>query len=1143
MKKIIVKLIPAFLTIVLLLLANAAISQPRGVLEVLGGVERDNKPLTKASIKIFIDGAVAESHTPNVLGRFEFYLQYDKVYIVEFTGPDLIKKRIVFDTKLPDRASRRTYREFLFTVDLFQYVTAIDLSFFDEELVRIEYNESKGEFAYAESETQARLRRAAELKRLVEEYLNKKKHYDRLILQADNQFNAEELRAARESYIAASAIFPDEPYPPERIKIIDDLLARRDSRERKIRDLMIAAEKLIEEGKFDEAEALMDEALVVDPGARSQIDFLKQRTIQYKQLTGNYNALIAEADKAFDGSLWRRALDIYKQALEIRPTEEHPLKRVDEINRILTEFWENERKYNAAIEKADNFYRVLDYQNALTFYKEAVTYKPDEKHPRDRIDTINRHLFSVQQQEEQYNKFIAEGEKQFNEKDYAKSLESFRQASGLKPSEQYPKDKIDLITRLIRELADAKRRYDRAIEEGDNAFKVNRYANALVSYRTASEILPDEEYPREMLAKINQLLMDKAEIDAKYKEYIDKGDRAFQMKEYAVAKTNYQEALSLKSAERYPAQKIAEIDDILAKLDVNQRYEAAIKDADQRFNQKEYNDALPYYQEAARIKPLEAYPRNRINEINDILKRLQDVDNQYNNTIAFADRAFENREYSKAKESYQRALGLKPNEAYPKDKISQIDQIMGDLAKEESYSKAIRDGDNAFNSGNFQQAITKYKEALAIRPNEPYPSGKISECERLIKEGQELERKYTEAIAQGDRNFNNKSWAAAKNFYQTALELKPSESYPKSRIDEINILLAQQMSVDTQYQSILTEAGDAFTNNAYARAITLYESALQLKPEERFPKEQIEMINALIAEQRRIENDYKEAIANADKFFLSRAYERAREFYVTASELKPSEEYPKNRIVEVDRILARQKGVEQTYKDAIAEADKLFNQKNYIRSRDAYRRALEVKPGGAYPRNRITEIERILSSQSGESANYAAAIELGDRYLRERQLYRARDAYQEALSMRPSEAYPQRKIIEINELIAKSTDMEAFYNRGFMDVSNVREVIANNVEKRYYFVPFERRRTGSYLMAKGENLSGKNLRLFINYGKDQTKYGGFAVSIGGDSGVQELRIEISSQRRWVSDDCNWISIYPQGGDLEILQVQIYFGTQ
>lgn len=1136
----------AVLTAVIIAFIGISYSQNRGVLEVFGKLEKDNKALTDGEIKIYLDGVVTEVINTNLLGRFEFYLQYDKDYIVEFSGPGLITKKIAFNTKLPERASRRTYREFTFVLDLFTHVDKVDLSFFEDELVKIEYNQNSGDFSFAEQETAARLETANSLKREVETYLRKKQNYDRLIQQADNQFNNQEYSTSRESYVAASAIFPDEQYPIDRINQLNDLLAQKDARDRQINDIIAEADKLLEENKFEEAQEKYLEAMQLSPGDESiqaKINNARNKQTQYRQLSGNYNELITKADEAYNSSLYRTALGFYKQATEIKPDEEYPKKRIDELNTILAELREKERLYNEAIEKADNYYRVLDYENALEFYQEALSYKPDEKHPRERVETINKYLLTVQQREEQYNSFIEQGETAFDKKEYESALEAFRQASGLKPTETYPKERIAEIDRLIRELADKQRRYDRAIEAGDAAFNENNYNNALSSFRTASEIFPDEEYPREMQNKINNILMNRAELNARYNEFIQLADAAFEKDELNEARSNYQEALNLKSNERYPAQRINEINQILNSREIDEKYNIAIQNADNNFNNENYNDALASYNEAIRLKPNEAYPRQRINEINDILEKLGSIEEQYANTIEFADKAFENKEYSSARDSYQRALELKPNEVYPKDKISQIDRILADLDTEEKYNKAVNDGDIAFNSENYNQAISKYREALSIRPGESYPAGKIAEAERMLSNQQEIERKYNEAITQGDNAFNQKSYESAIGFYQTASDLKPSEQYPKSRISEINSILAQRKSVDEQYNTLIEEAQQAFNENNYNRAISLYENAIELKPNEAFPKEQIEMINNLIAEQNRINEEYREAISNADKLFLNRAYQRAKGLYEAASELKPDEAYPKGRIAEIDRILARLLGVEQTYKDAISDGDKYFRLENYIRARDSYRRALEIKPNEKYPKDKLAEIERIISSQVGESASYNAAIEEADRYFTQRQFFQARDSYQEALSIRSNEDYPQKRIIEINELLAMSSEMNAFYNRGFMDVSNVREVIKNNNEKRYYFVPFDRRRTGSYLMVKAENLSNKNIRLFVNYGKDQSRHGGFTVTIGGDTGVQDLKIDISNQRRWISDKGNWISIYPQGGDMEILQIQIYFGPQ
>ncbi|MFO8067616.1 MAG: hypothetical protein R6U11_08550, partial [Bacteroidales bacterium] len=155
----------AVLTAVIIAFIGISYSQNRGVLEVFGKLEKDNKALTDGEIKIYLDGVVTEVINTNLLGRFEFYLQYDKDYIVEFSGPGLITKKIAFNTKLPERASRRTYREFTFVLDLFTHVDKVDLSFFEDELVKIEYNQNSGDFSFAEQETAARLETANSLKR------------------------------------------------------------------------------------------------------------------------------------------------------------------------------------------------------------------------------------------------------------------------------------------------------------------------------------------------------------------------------------------------------------------------------------------------------------------------------------------------------------------------------------------------------------------------------------------------------------------------------------------------------------------------------------------------------------------------------------------------------------------------------------------------------------------------------------------------------------------------------------------------------------------------------------------------------------------------------------------------------------------
>jgi hypothetical protein len=40
--------------------------------------------------------------------------------------------------------------------------------------------------------------------------------------------------------------------------------------------------------------------------------------------------------------------------------------------------------------------------------------------------------------------------------------------------------------------------------------------------------------------------------------------------------------------------------------------------------------------------------------------------------------------------------------------------------------------------------------------------------------------------------------------------------------------------------------------------------------------------------------------------------------------------------------------------------------------------------------------------------------------------------------------------------------------------------------------------------------------------------------------IYEYIIRISSQYKWFSDDNNWISFYPEGGDIEVSLMQVSY---
>lgn len=110
----------------------------------------------------------------------------------------------------------------------------------------------------------------------------------------------------------------------------------------------------------------------------------------------------------------------------------------------------------------------------------------------------------------------------------------------------------------------------------------------------------------------------------------------------------------------------------------------------------------------------------------DFDKRVKELKEkkEYDNFLAMGDTDYNTSNFENAKINYEKALNLKPIENYPKEKISEIKLL---IVKNESYNSLIKAADKSFNAKEYSDAIEYYEDALSVKPNEKYPKTKISE--------------------------------------------------------------------------------------------------------------------------------------------------------------------------------------------------------------------------------------------------------------------------------------------------------------------------------------------------------------------------------------------------------------------------------
>lgn len=1128
-------------TIALLLLLISNVSFAQWTLDVVGSVKKEetNKRFEGVTITIKKNGAVWKTLTSEASGKFQAALEPDGIYLIEFSRPGHVTKRIEFSTKNVPPDDAKYGFEFPMEMNLFEKMDGLDVSILNKPIAKVAFNPATGYMDYDPEYTKSikaeldRLKAelAERLKNQEAERKAKQASYDKAIAAADKAFNAQQWQAAKPLYDEAAKIFPDESYPQFQLGIISDKLAAFEEANKRYTNAIAEADKAFTDKNWDAATLSYQKAASYKPEEKYPAEKIKQ----IKEIIANdkknaeaYNTAIAAGDQFFTLKDYAKSKAEYQKALTLKSHEEYPKTKITEIEKILSENQKKEEEYKAAIAEADNLFNAKDYEKSKVSYNKALGVKPNEEYPKKKIAEADQLIAGQKKIEEDYKNAIAAGDAAFTSKDYQKAQTSFQLAATIKTTEQYPKDKLAEIKALLEDLAkkEAENKqkelnYQAAITNGDKSMGLQKYDVAKQAYETASGIKPDEQYPKDKLKEIETILADLAKKEAEskakeeqYQKALKEADALLANKDYANSKIKYQAALTIKTEEKYPKDKIAEIETILADLAKKEaenkakeeQYKALIAEADGLMKTKDYAGSKTKYQAALTIKAEEKYPKDKIAEIETLLADLAKKEaeekaknQQYNDLIATADAALKAKNYESAKTSYTDAANIKTEEKYPKDKIKEIDAILADLAKKKSeeeaaalaekqknekYQAFIDLADKGMENKNYDIAKTNYNQALTVKPNEVYPKDKLVEIENILAElakkkaaeesammaQKEKDEKYKQLIAAADKSFASKNYDDAKSNYNQAIGVKSEEKYPKDKIAEIEQILAdlaakkaaeeaanaELKALNEKYAKVIAAADNDFNTKNYNDAKIKYYEASALKKDEQYPKDKINEIVKLLAdlekqseeqklaaEAARKKREYYDAvIAQAESELSSKKYEDAKRKFAEASIILPEETYPKTKIKEIDDLLAKlnaekenaalaEKERTEKYNAFIALADAGFSAKDYDKAKQNYKAALEVKANEAYPKDKLLEIDLILAdlakqqeeitltnnAQKQKEEKYNSYVKQADNAYAKKGYKDAIDFYNQALSIMPSEMYPKEKIAEINALL------------------------------------------------------------------------------------------------------------------------------
>jgi tetratricopeptide (TPR) repeat protein len=995
----------------------------------------------------------------------------------------------------------------------------------------------------------------ASVKKRIEDIQNIKnkelseKEYAGLIAQADQNFKTSQFDEAISAYNKALQIKKTETYPKDQLKRIDSY-----------QSLIKKADKSFQSKDYPGALISFNSALELkanDGYATSKITEIQKILADQKQLEEKantellaYNETIKAADQLFIAQSYPESLSKYKEALVIKATETYPQKRIKEIETILDKAMQEkariDKEYATTIAQADNLFEKKDYQNAQASYRKALTIKADQVYPKDQIRKIDETLAENRRREEEnqkqqqdkqnlaFNQAMASADKSFSENDFNSAKTGYGTALSIKPNDPTAKEKYGQTEAKLAQIARNTQAYNTAITEANSRLTAKKYPEAREKYIEALQYLPDSDYPKRQVTKIDELLaQQEAEVKKKrdfdqalaegeslfknkdlqkakdsfmkaynlipsevippkriseindliaeqernetalkatkeaYQQVIGRADNLFGNKEYVTARLAYNEALLIKSDEKYPVSQLALIEKLLKEQN-ELNYKTAIAKADNSFNSNLLDNASLSYNEALQYKKDDKYATQRLKDIDqkkaDLLAesdRLKKLEDQYKALITDANQDFNNKDFPVAKGKYQKALTIKPAEVYPKDQIAKIDELIDTLQKAEEkdkqYAQFIREGQEAFQANKLKEARVLYQKGYNLKPTEALPPMRIAEIDRLLaqqaetaqlaamEEAQRLAKEkadrvqYNNDVTAGDKAFTGKLYKIAKVHYTNALTALPNEKYPKDQIAKIEDLIAQEAmdkmiaeqkaqqdsikkNKDRLFDAAMSSAKDHDQNKRYEQAIQKYNDAISIKPEQQPVIQKyindIQNKMQLLAQQ---EAEYKRLVKLADGFFTEFQLNEALVEYQNALKIKPDLEYPKNQVKEIQSQLAAR---EQNYASAIAKGNKAYDASDWVNAKTGYTEALSVKPNETYPADRLKDVNQKiadanLAAKSNSVANkaYNDAIESAEKAFKDNQLSSAKMQFQMAQSIKPEEKLPAQRIKEIDVLI------------------------------------------------------------------------------------------------------------------------------
>jgi len=259
--------------------------------------------------------------------------------------------------------------------------------------------------------------------------------------------------------------------------------------------------------------------------------------------------------------------------------------------------------------------------------------------------------------------------------------------------------------------------------------------------------------------------------------------------------------------------------------------------------------------------------------------------------------------------------------------------------------------------------------ALKQKSNDPTARKKLDETLKKIQEDGARQEVFYAHLDAGDQFYNQQKYEEALTEYEQALKVFPEDKYVGGQAEEVRAILKERQDKQDAYNTAMSQGETLLAEENYDAAILQFETAIGIFPNDKLPKEKL-------AEARQKKQLYTEKVTLFDKTMeearqqgLRKNYDAALAKLDQALELFPNDLQANT----LKNEFTAAKVQANRYNGIIAEADRLYENKAYKEAKAQYQSALLVVAGDAYATDMIARLDPLIAQQDAEEAARIAA--------------------------------------------------------------------------------------------------------------------------------------------------------------------------